>query len=126
MSLSRDADKEWARIKKYVRPADPSTIAIVKENKQNNARRLLQQIDAGADINAGTADGMTARAAIYGHANMVRFFLERGAYVEAKTASGGTALSGARDRRLWNMGGKQHVEVVALPTQVGAAQRAVR
>ena len=143
--------------KKYVRPADPAVIATVKEN---DPQRLLQQIDAGsdieardaygytalmwaaaegkdaiawillgagADINAGTADGTTAlmRAAIYGHADMVRFFLEQGVDVAANTASGATALSRARDRRLWNMGGKQHAEVVTPLTQAGAAQRAV-
>jgi hypothetical protein len=114
--------------KTYVRPADPPIISRVKENGGNNARRLLQQIDARADINAGTSDGKTAlmRAAIYGHANMVRFFLERGVNVEAKTASGGTALRRARDRPLWNVGGKQHVEAVALLTQAGTSQRAVR
>ena len=97
----------------------------VAERKDAIAWILL---GAEADINAGTADGTTAlmRAAIYGYANMVRFFLEREVYVEAKTASGGAALSSARDRRLWNMGGKQHGEVVVLLTQAGAAQRAVR
>ena len=144
--------------KKYVRPVDPAVIATVKGN---DPQRLLQQIDAGADlevrdaygytalmwaaaegqgaiawillgagadINAGTADGTTAlmRAAMYGHADVVRFFLEHGVDIEANTASGATALSRARDRRLWNMGGKQHAEVVTLLTQAGAAQRAVR
>ena len=66
------------------------------------------------------------RAATYGHANTVRFLLEREVYVEAKTRSGGTALSRARDRRLWNMGGKQHVEVAALLAQAGAAPGGVR
>ena len=86
--------------KEYVRPADPPIISRVKENEENNARRLLQQIDAGADINAGTSDG--------------------------KRASGRTALSRARDRPLWNVGGRQHVEVVAILTQAGTSQLAVR
>ena len=77
--------------KKYVRPADPVVIATVKKN---DPQRLLQQIDAGSDLEVRDAYGYTALmwAAAEGKGAIAWILLGAGADINAGTADGTTAL----------------------------------
>lgn len=89
-------------------------VTLIVAAMLGDTREVERLLDAGSDVNAKTADGLTAfiAAAELGHPDTVKVLLDRGADVKARALDGSTALMRAAQNG--------YVDVVKLLLEKGA------